>query len=388
MSNKKNNNVKNLNTIVPARIREARVSRGYSLMELSELLGVSSQAISQYELGASKPSMTVLVKMMEVLNFPLRFFTKPKPNIDYSSSAVNFRSMKSTAKKLKEAFSYRIEWADEIYQFLKKYINFPEVNIPNLEHILNKSELDNDTIEECALYLRKHWGVEKNPIRNMVELLQDNGFVICSVELKNQKVDAFSQWYNNVPYIILGSDKSSASRSRFDLAHELGHLILHVHIDQEEMKKKEVLDRLEDEAHYFAGAFLMPSNSFPCEVISNSIEHFILLKKRWKVSIQAMIMRCEKLGLFKDYQVRYLFAQINKRGIRKQEPLDDIIPPEKPYLFKQAIELLIENNVVSSEEILDEIAHNKDEIDSLCFLPEDLLTVQFRKPKLTLIQEN
>ncbi|PKM79577.1 MAG: transcriptional regulator [Firmicutes bacterium HGW-Firmicutes-14] len=387
MKSRKFNNVKNSDSVVPARIREARISRGYTLAELSDLIGVSSQAISQYELGASIPSMTVLVKMMEVLDFPLNFFTKPKRKIDYSSSAVNFRSMKSTAKKLKDAFAYRIDWADEIYQYLKRYIDFPKVDLPNLDSILNNTDLDYDTIEEVALSIRKFWGIEKIPIRNMVELLQEKGFVICNVEFKNHKMDAFSQWYNNVPYIVMGSDKRSASRSRFDLAHELGHLILHPHIDQETMQKKEVLDKLEDEAHYFAGAFLLPSNSFPSEVISNSLEHLTLLKKRWKVSIQAMIMRCEKLGLFKENQVRYLFAQINKKGYRKQEPLDDVIPIEKPYLIKQAFELLLDNNVVSAEEILDEFALNKDEIDNLCFLPSDLLSTHFKRPKLALITD-
>ena len=42
-------------------------------------------------------------------------------------------------------------------------------------------------------------------------------------------MDGFSGWdvVSNTPYIILGDDKGSAVRSRFDVAHELGHLILH-----------------------------------------------------------------------------------------------------------------------------------------------------------------
>ncbi|QNB45829.1 ImmA/IrrE family metallo-endopeptidase [Thermanaerosceptrum fracticalcis] len=378
------------NEIVPARIREARISRGYSLTELADLIGVSSQAISQYELGTSKPGTHVLVKMMGVLNFPLNFFTKPKININNSfcNSAVNFRSMKSASKKLKDAFSCRIQWADEIYQYLRKFVNFPDVDIPNIDHLVKNYEYDADTIERIALYLRKYWKIDRGPIKNLIEILQEKGFVICNIEFGDKKIDAFSQWYNGIPYIIMGTDKASAARARFDIAHELGHLILHPHIDQESLKNKELFDQIENEANYFAGAFLLPVDSFPTEVVSNSLEHFVVLKKRWKVSIQAMIIRCDNLGLLKEHQVRYLFAIINKRGLKTNEPLDDVIPMENPYLFKQAIELLLENNIVSPQEIIDKIALNKEEIDSLCFLPKELLITNSRKPKLTLIKSS
>lgn len=373
--------------IIPIRIKEARMSRGYSLSDLSEKIGVSSQAISQYEIGTSKPSPQIMLKMMEILDFPFNFFRKPKVCYkEYSPSAVYFRSMKSTPKKFKEAYKFRIEWVDEICQFLRKYINFPKVNLPDFNNLLTDDEIDCDVIEEIALTLRKYWGIEKIPIANMSELLEENGFVIGNIEFFDRKVDAFSQWYNNVPYVVMGSFKKSSVRTRFDLAHELGHLILHSGIDQNSLGKKEVLDRIEAEAYYFAGAFLLPSNSFVNEVMASSLEHLLLLKKRWKVSLQAMVKRCENLNMFSESQVRYAFAQINKRGYRTKEPYDDIIEFEQPYLLKQAIETLIENNVLSSQEILDEISLKKEEIDSLCFLPTNLLIESKKKPMLTLIK--
>jgi len=377
----------NQKDIMPARVKEARLSRGLSLAELADRIGISSQAISQYELGISRPSPQVLEKMSEELQFPINFFSKPMFSQQSSNSPVNFRSLKSSSKKTKDALEYRISWLHEINLLLRKYINFPdfpEIDLPKLNYS-NDFEIDFDTIEDVALNLRKHWNIEKSPIPNLVELLQEKGFIISRIEFGEQKIDAFSQWFNNYPYIILGSDKSSATRSRFDLAHELGHLILHVHIDPEMMMKKNVFDRLEKEANYFAGAFLLPRDSFPQEVLYKTIDHFIILKKRWKVSIQAMIKRCESLYILNESQVRYLFAQIAQRGYRKKEPLDDLIPLETPYLLKQAIKLLLDNQIIKPEEIVYEIARNKEEIDSLCFLPDDLLKVKPRRPQLTLI---
>lgn len=374
--------------IIPARIREARVSRGYSLSDLANLIGVTSQAISQYELGSSKPSMTILLKMVETLNFPLNFFFKAKnsSNTEYSPSAVYFRSLKSTPKKIKDAYAYRVEWADEIYHYFKKYVKFPEVDLPDFSEILTQPEIDYQTIEKVALALRKYWNIEKSPMPNVVNLLQKKGFVICNIQFRNKKVDAFSQWLNRVPYIMLGTDNSTAVRVRFDLAHELGHLILHSDIDQESITKKDILDRIEDEAHYFAGAFLLPIDSFPEEVVSSSLDHLIYLKKRWKVAVSAIIKRCEKLDLFTESQIRYLNTQMTKRGYWRQEPFDDQWEIEKPYLLKQAVELLIDNNIAKPDEILYELAHHKEELDSLCFLPNNLLQVKSTPPQLALIK--
>lgn len=378
---------KHNNKIVPARIKEARISRGLSLSQLSEFIGVSSQAISQYELGTSRPSATVLMKLIEILGFPLNYFKKPKGIFckDCSNSATYFRSMKSTPKKLKYAYEIRIDWIDEIYQFLNQYINFPEINIPEFKDLLN-DRLDYETIEEIALSLRKYWGIEKAPIINLSELLEKNGFVIGNINFSNKKIDAFSRWFNNVPYIVLETDNSSAVRNRFDLAHELGHLILHQNIDEDSIRNKNVLDKIEDEANCFAGAFLLPNNSFAEEVMSTSLEHFVILKKRWKVSIQAMIKRCENLNLLTESQVRYLFMQISKKGLRRKEPLDDTLQFENPYLIKQAIKLLIENEVLSPDDIVEEISLNKDEIDCMCFLPKDMLRAKKLTPELTLIK--
>lgn len=381
MNDKKNQT----NEIVPARLKEARVSRGLSLAELAEKIGVTSQAISLYELGISRPSPGVLIKMSNELNFPITFFSKSVISQSSGNSAVNYRSMKSTAKKLKESWGVRISWLHDINIYLRQFVNFPKIDLPSLGDFVNMDEIDPDTIEEVALDLRKHWNIEKVPIPNMVELLQDKGFIISRIEFGEQKIDAFSQWFNEYPYIILGSDKSCAVRSRFDIAHELGHLILHAHIDPETMAQKEVLNRVENEANYFAGAFLLPRDSFPNEVMYKNLDHLLMLKKRWKTSIQAIIKRCQHLEIFSESQVKYLYAQIAQKGYRKKEPLDDVIPYETPYMYKQAIKLLLEHNVISPDQLLYDLALNKEEIDNLCFLSPDILTIKPKRPQLSLI---
>jgi Zn-dependent peptidase ImmA (M78 family)/transcriptional regulator with XRE-family HTH domain len=371
------------NVIVPARLREARIARGYSMAELAERIGVTKQSISCYELGNATPSASVLMKIIEVLEFPLLYFKKTLNNSSSAESTVFFRSLKTTAQKLKDASKIRLSWLEEIYHYLSQFVHFPEVDIPDISDYTSKDNLEIEDIENIATAVRKSWNLGSSPIENITEILQEKGFVISRIEFHNQKIDAFSQWRNGIPYIFLGSDKSSAARSRFDIAHELGHLLLHPHIEESELKNKLIWDKIEKEAHCFAAAFLLPAESFTRDVMSTSIDHFILLKRRWKVSVSAMIKRCEHLNLFTDGQISYLMKQMTLRKMWRKEPLDDVLEFETPYMLKQAVQLLLDNQILSVEELLDSIAYPKEDIENLCYLPEGTLS---RKPKLSVIK--
>ena len=65
--------------VIPYRIKQARVSRGLSMVELSELVSVSKQAISQYEMGKNAPSKLILNSIASVLKYPVSFLISPSP---------------------------------------------------------------------------------------------------------------------------------------------------------------------------------------------------------------------------------------------------------------------------------------------------------------------
>ncbi|MGL6173417.1 MAG: hypothetical protein ACRC1P_02260, partial [Cellulosilyticaceae bacterium] len=102
-----------------------------------------------------------------------------------------------------------------------------------------------------------------------------------------------------------------------------------------------------------------------------TIETFIQLKEKWKLSIQAIIRKCLDLELISEDKYIYFQKRISYKGWRKQEPLDNIITLEEPRLLRDATELLIEHNVISKQDILNEINLYKEEIISFCNLPED-----------------
>lgn len=377
-------------SVVPVRIKEARVSRGYSLNDLAEKLDVSKQLISKYETGLIKIPVENLVKVSELLNFPIEFFYKPKNIVAENSSEgiIFFRSLRATSKKTKISLEQNIEFMKEIYSFIQQYIEFPKLDIPEDINVDYKIGINDNYIEEVALKLRNHWQLGCDPINNLANLLLKKGIIITRAELKSQKVDAFSKLTSiGVPFVILGSDKDSAVRSRMDLAHELGHIILHSHIQQEEFQRN--YNIIESEAKRFASAFLLPADEFAKDIYSTKLDSFIYLKQKWKVSIAGIIVRAHSLNILSNDQYSYLFKQISAKRWRIREPLDDIIKFERPNMIKEAIELLIENNILTAEEFLDSIGMNHKDIENLCFLPNGYfqsMISHIDKPKLKLIK--
>ncbi|RPK02404.1 hypothetical protein EH11_01734 [Bacillus subtilis] len=365
--------LKRFSSIVPERIRMGREAKGMTTREFADRIGVSHQMVSKYENGQSMPTPSLLDKMILELNLPFRFFLKPL-NENITGKPVFFRSRAISSKKLKKIHEIKLEWLIEVQHYLDNILDFPSVNLPS--NVKNNSffqPLDFEDIDEIAMQLREAWGLNAGPISNLILLMEKNGIVVSKVTMADIKIDACSAWdKQGRPFILLGNNKRSFSRSRFDLAHELGHLILHRHLKLNEFNDKKIYNRLEEEADYFASSFLLPKESFMEEFISSSLEYFISMKKRWKLSIQALVYRASSLNLISDNQKSYLWRQISSKGWRKGEPFEPAIE-EIPVLLKQAFDLIIEHQVKSKNQLAEEISLNIEEIESLANLDEGFL---------------
>lgn len=361
--------------VIPYRIKQARVSRGLSMLELSELVEVSKQAISQYEMGKNEPSKLILNQISSVLKYPISFFYKSLPINDNANSAVFFRSKKTTKTKVLNAAREKIEIFREINDYLNNYVNFPALNLPKIVYEEDGIEpIDNELIENYAKILRDFWRLGNVPIDNLINIVQKNGIMVSKMNLKLDKLDAFSVWFNNKPFIFLSSDKDTNVRIRFDIAHELGHLLMHAdYYSEEDLKNKTIHEKLENEANRFAGALLLPKITFAKDVFSTSIDHFIQLKTKWKASIGCMIYRCENLGILSSNQIKYLKDQMTARVYWRKEPLDNTMPIEKPFAHKQAIMLLLDNDIITPYQIIEETGCNSEELEQYCFLDKGTL---------------
>lgn len=313
----------------PSRLTLARQKRGMSKKELAGLLGLTPQSITNFESEVVKeePSENTLLNIARILEFPVSFFSKKKVEpIDLESAS--FRALTKMSASQRDSSLATGLLAFELNDWIEAKFTLPSHNLPDLR---------NETPESAAILLRQMWNLGEKPISNMIHLLESKGIRVYFIAEDYKNVDAFSVWKNGVPFVLLNNLKS-AERSRFDAAHELGHLVLHKHgITQ---KNKEA----EKEANSFASAFLMPEATVISQAPSlPTISNLIKLKKYWSVSLTAMAYRLNKLNLLSEWQYRILNIEINKKGFNINEPYP--IARETSQILNKVLANLAEDGI-------------------------------------------
>lgn len=337
---------------VGARLKEAREARGVTGVDLADMLSIKPQTVYAYQSGDASPSPQVMEAISDRLGFPLEYFRRPA--VPQDTASIFWRANSSATRVAQLRAEVRLTWMKELMGYFRGYFDFPPVNMPPIQLKKDFRAWTGQEIEDAAVKCRHFWGLGDGPLPDVTGELEANGVVVSSIKVGVDNLDAFSQWstVDNTPYVILGLDKSSACRGRFDAAHELGHLILHKNVDRKRVNDSKDWKTLEDQAHRFASAFLMPADSFSKEVWAPSLDTFIAMKRRWKASAASMIMRCKYLGLINEDQEKRLWINRNRRGWQKSEPLDDKMEREATSLVPKAIAMLVDENVRRKEQIL------------------------------------
>ena len=319
----------------PSRLAEARLAKQMSRAELARAIDMSGQAIGHYETGERRPDMSVIIRLADALEQPVPFFLRPSPSIERHQGTRYFRSVGVRSNKLNYALDVKVKWLWELVNLVGSEIKLPSYNLPEIAPPMCEGRYSMEELEGAAATLRRHWGLSDGPIANVIALFETHGIIVTRMDLESTDVDAFSCWIEKRPYILLGSDKQSCSRSRFDAAHELAHLLLHRDIAQEDLEEKGVRERIETEAHTFAAAFLFPRASMMREFFSTRLSHLKGLKLRWRMSMQAIAHWAKQLAIIDDYQYVLFRKQISSNKWNKVEPLDREIGMEMPqWLLK------------------------------------------------------
>jgi Zn-dependent peptidase ImmA (M78 family) len=189
-----------------------------------------------------------------------------------------------------------------------------------------------------------------------VTYLETKGVRIFSLSENTRTVDAFSCWRNGEPFIFLNTFKTT-ERSRFDAAHELGHLVLHKHGGPNQRDA-------EQQANAFASSFLMPRADVLATVpYASRLSDLIRHKKRWGVSAAALAYRLHRLKVITDWQYRTFVIQL-KANYSDSEP--ESLPREKSHVWRTVLqELWREGKTVS--QIARQLDMPTDEVGALLF---------------------
>lgn len=353
-----------------SKLREAREARLMTPMALSESVGVSRGNISSYEHGRHNPSPEILQRIADVLNLKTDFFLRLPETLE--ETVIFERSRSSATKATRKRAQHRRTWLRETMQFLTQFVEIPQANLPNLA-------LPNDTwkstprnrIEALATDTRRHWRMQDGPISNMTLLSENNGVIMCLISMNANNLDAFSLWdpADKRPYIALGTDTQSAFRTRFTVAHELAHLILHRNLSETDINEPNTLKLIEKQADQFAASILTPATAFSDDVRRPTLDQFRMLKPRWRTSIKMMIHRAAELDIINREEERKLYINYNRRGWNTTEPLDEETKVERPRLPRKIFETIVDGGILTPSQIATALPFNIEDIESLAALP-------------------
>lgn len=332
----------------PKRLTLARRRRGLTKTKLATLLGVEVRSITAYETDEFRPEPERLQKLAAVLRFPERFFGGDDLD-EIAPDIVSFRSMSKMTSGQRDSALGAGAIALMLNEWIEARFDLPTAGLPDLSQ--------EPSPEAAADTLRRLWGLGELPVKNMIHLLEAKGVRVFSLSIDTAQLDAFSMWHDSTPFVFLNT-KKSCEHSRFDAAHELGHLVLHRHAGA---KGQEA----EREANAFASALLMPRAS----VLANAprmatVDQLVRHKVYWTTSVAALAYRLHDVGLVSDWHYRTLCIEIAKRGYRKREPNE--APRETSQVLAKVFSALRDDGV-SKADIAATLAVHAEEIDQLVF---------------------
>ena len=317
--------------ILYSNIRLARLFNGLSLTDLGDRLGKSKQYLSRIETGAEPVSALLERDLVETLGILPEFLRKVDP-MPLTEEQCHFRKQLTTKVALRQYARARGEMLKRLVCVLDDYLDLPTYQITEAD------PTSDEAIELGAERCRSAWGLGLGPISNITRVAENAGAVVMRVSGLAPEVDAVS-FASRRPVIALNADGRSACRSRFGIAHELGHFALHIGVLTG--------DRLtENQANRFASAFLLPRASYLSEShralrrTRINWDHMSELKRRWGVSKSALLYRGWQLGVFSDEQARGGFISLKRHGEAQVEEEDKEMSPEVPEVVSEGLKVL------------------------------------------------
>lgn len=316
--------------MIGKRLKLARAASGLSLRELAERIDnrVSAQQIGKYERDEDVPGSGVLIALSHSLGVSVDYLVGDQEMV---LEGVEFRKKQITSKKEQAQIQAKALHLIERYLMVEEILGLPSAEWDKPREapfpVRQIGEAD-----RAAQYLREHWNLGIDPIPNLVELFEERGIKVLVVD-SEENIDGLAAQVRRsrgepVPVIVIRRGVHG-ERQRFNLAHELGHMVMDVQGDDKFREKA---------AHRFAGAFLMPAEALWSNVgrhrSSIGWSELFALKQLFGASVQAITYRCGDLGIFPPSLSQKLFREFSRLGFRSAPNYEpNHLPEEKAGRF-------------------------------------------------------
>lgn len=325
--------------IFGSRLRWARQLRRQLAKDVAAASHVSGATLARLEKADSSfVDRTTAAALSMALHVPLAWLSE-QPRA-YSGVGSHFRANSRMTKASQEVVS---TWQSLLAELLAT-IDRSVALLPTTLPVISAPEVGP---EQAAATTRAALGFSPDqPIPHLMRSLEKAGVFVAvldfdeEIHLRNH--DASSAWFSldtgRALPVVLCRKHSSWERTRFSLAHEVGHLVLH---------RNGAGPQAEEEATVFAAELILPATTlrrkWPARVTTMSL---LPLKLEYGMSIAALIQHGYRHGLLDDQRRTSLFKQLSNskdprtgQRWRVREPGADDRPVERPLLVANALEV-------------------------------------------------
>ena len=301
--------------MIGLRIKQARLANGFTLDALAERmtasgLPITKAALSKYELSKSIPQAKFLVALAGLLGVRTSYFwDEGKATVNWIAFRKRSKMPQAKQEQVKAFASHVVE-----SQLWLQATLFPK-QLANLPKPQDASTLED--AERIAGELRSAWKLGDAPIDSLTSLVEDNGGVVIPCGEISRDFDGLAGRTNHGFPVAVVSTNVSDDRRRYNLAHELGHLI---------MKCEGLSTRDEEQlANRFASALLVPARAARQELGSKRRQlnwnELGILKRKYGFSMQGWVRRALDLEIIDEAHYRTLCITFSKNRWKKMEPV-------------------------------------------------------------------
>ena len=343
-------------------LETARLLRQKTQKEVVEAIGISQASLSKAENGLQELPIDIMSKLYDYYDLPETFFLRSEGVSPLGH--LYYRKKLTITNKVIDSFVAKVKIFKAIIDDLMSAVELPKYTLGN--YVPD----DNLSAKEIARKIRYELKVYNGAVPNLSTLLENNGIIIIRFDFGTDKIDGLTTITDSDRKVMFINNQMPNDRIRFSMAHELGHLVMHLG------NPPRSSDDAERQADEFASEFLMPEEEIRPMLLNVNIQTLGMLKRKWRVSMHALVRRAKDLETITYQQYRNLQMYFSKKGYTKSEPIP--LPIENPTMWDETLKLYRDELGYSDEDLMSVMKINQRDFASW-FSPKPRLISLFRR---------
>lgn len=329
-------------------LETARLLRQKTQKEVVEAIGISQASLSKAEHGLQELPVDIMDKLYDYYDLPETFFLRSEGVSPLGH--LYYRKKLTITNKVIDSFVAKVKIFKAIIDDLMSAVELPKYTLGN--YVPN----ENLSAKEIARKIRYELKVYNGAVPNLSTLLENNGIIIIRFDFGTDKIDGLTTITDSDRKVMFINNQMPNDRIRFSMAHELGHLVMHLG------NPPCSSDDAERQADEFASEFLMPEEEIRPMLLNINIQTLGMLKRKWRVSMHALVRRAKDLETITYQQYRNLQMYFSKKGYTKSEPIP--LPLENPTMWDETLKLYRDELGYSDEDLMSVMRINKNDFAS------------------------